>query len=77
MTNFNGCPVVSPDRPGQKTWLESIQKLLFRLIELDQPEYNQDWSIVKHSNVLQRVVCIVQPEGSCEDAHEAVGALKR
>lgn len=68
---------MSPEGLGRKMRLENIQKLLLRLIALDQPEYYQDWSIVKHSNVLRCVLCVVQPGGSCEDACEALGALKR
>lgn len=34
---------------GKYNW--KTFKLQLRLIALDQPEYYQDWSIVKHSNV--------------------------
>lgn len=63
------------DLDGKHDW--KTFKLQLRLIALDQPEYYQDWSIVKHSNVLRCVLCVVQPGGSREDACEALGALKR
>lgn len=65
------------DLDGKYSW--KTFKLQLRLIALDQPEYYQDWSIVKHSNVffLRCVLCVVQPGGSREDACEALGALKR
>lgn len=57
MSTVKSCLVMSPDWQGQKTELEIIQKLFSGLIALDQVAYNQDWSIVKHSNVLQCAVC--------------------
>lgn len=53
MIHLKGHPVVSPDRPRQKTKLRV--KVLFRLIALDQSEYSQLWSIVNCGNVLQCV----------------------
>lgn len=73
---FKARPAMSPGGLGRKHDWKTF-KLQLRLIALDQPEYYQDWSIVKHSNVLRCVLCVVQPGGSCEDACEALGALKR